>query len=335
MTSELSDIKELAAMPPALRALLEAELKIGNRVAEINYGFPAPPVGFCVLLAQPISTRPKDADDGLCFDEWPNWKGYNGYTDGRGHYFLLNPPLLPPPDPEPHWDENGAYIGNAAQPGALPETRTEERKEILADHDDTLLERFRQSMKMDHDKWRDGTGYDLDALRAMPEDRRDVIQSELLARGIRDWRDVEALALLDSPAAHASLAAALEDGDAEIRQAVTRHAPDLVPLDQRVASLVAALETATFLNGLSEALDDAVDLHPHQVMEALWRGIQDREGEVAVHFAALLAYLHGKADAPFDLARRPFFLTFNTEDSQERAAAIEKLRREIDPGDRK
>lgn len=341
MTQDLSERQDLAALPSTLRALLEAELNIGNRIAEIDYGFPAPPVGFCVLLAKPISTRPTAADDGLRFGAWPNWKGYSGYTDAQGHYFLLNPSLLPPPEPEPIRDGHGALIQAPGHPGALPEAGGEDggegqaaapagaRGEAQTSPDDILPRRFRRSMEIGYANWHEGIGYDLEALRAMSGDQRAAVLAALLARGVRDWRDVEALALLDAPAARSALGAALEGGDAEIRLAVARHAPDLVSPDKRAASLVAGLETATFFHGLSDALDTAAEFHPPQVLDALWRGLQEREGEVAVHFAALLAYLHGKADAPFDLALRPLFLTFNTEDPHQRRAAIVKLRQEM------
>lgn len=320
------DSPELADLPPALRALLAAELAAGNRIAEIDRGFPAPPVGLCVILAKPVGTRPNDADDGLRYREWPNWKGYNGYADPRGFFFVLNPPHAPPPDPVMRWDEHGAAIcPPAAQAGApMPDVPASD-----AAHADSLLRRFEQSLVIDYEKWHDGIGYDLDALAAMDRDQRAAAEGMLLARGVGDWRDVEALAWLDTTACRVALRRALEEGGAEIRLAVARHAPDLVAPEVRAASLVSALATVTAFGGLTQALDEATDFHPPEVMAALWRGVSEREGQVAVHYAALLAYLHGKAEAPFDFAQRPFFLSFNTEDQAERAAAVAALRHRL------
>ncbi|OYY93661.1 MAG: hypothetical protein B7Y41_10435 [Hydrogenophilales bacterium 28-61-23] len=326
MSQALSEFSELAAMPPTLRALLEAELAAGNQVAEIDRGFPAPLVGCCVLLAKPVGTRASGTDDGLCFEEWPNWKGYNGYTDAQRRFFVLNPPYPPPPDPVMRWDERGAAICSSTQAEAPPEARQEARQEAQTNRGDSLLRRFKQSMEIDYGKWHDGIGYDLEALRVMAGDQRETAQVMLLAHGIGDWRDVEALALLDSPAARSALRVALESADAQIRLAVARHAPDLVPPEVRTASLVTALETVTAFDGLTQAMDEAASFHPPEVMDALWRGVRDREGDVAVHFAGLLTYLHGKADSVFDYAQRPFFLTFNTRDKQARAAAVALLR---------
>jgi len=46
---------------------------------------------------------------------------------------------------------------------------------------------------------------------------------------------------------------------------------------------------------------------------------------VAVHFAAMLFYLFGKAKEPFDWEKRPFFLRFNTEDRKERVKVFREL----------
>jgi hypothetical protein len=50
-----------------------------------------------------------------------------------------------------------------------------------------------------------------------------------------------------------------------------------------------------------------------------------REGEVATLFAAMLFYIYGKADEPFDMTQRPFFLRFNTENKAERLDAFLEL----------
>jgi hypothetical protein len=61
------------------------------------------------------------------------------------------------------------------------------------------------------------------------------------------------------------------------------------------------------------------------VIDALLRGAVHREGEVAVHFAALLFYLHGKSKEPFDWEHRPFFLRFHTDNPEERKAVFQEL----------
>jgi hypothetical protein len=65
--------------------------------------------------------------------------------------------------------------------------------------------------------------------------------------------------------------------------------------------------------------------HPEEVKEALIKGSLNRKGEVAVHFAAMLFYLFGKAKEPFDWKKRSFFLRFNTEDRKERVNVFREL----------
>ena len=103
------------------------------------------------------------------------------------------------------------------------------------------------------------------------------------------------------------------------------YAPELLSDRERVASLVRSLEEADFYAGLTQALREVESLHPPEVVQALLRGARDRAGEVAVHFAAMLLYLHGKAREPFDMAQRPFFLRFNTKDRAGRERVFREL----------
>jgi hypothetical protein len=98
--------------------------------------------------------------------------------------------------------------------------------------------------------------------------------------------------------------------------------------------LVQALKSAEFFGGLSEAIDEAAEFHPPKVIDALLDGTLNRDGEVAVNFAALLFFLHGKSKEAFDWDHRPFFLRFNTTDPAERLAAFQELCDSIgvDPG---
>jgi hypothetical protein len=62
------------------------------------------------------------------------------------------------------------------------------------------------------------------------------------------------------------------------------------------------------------------------VIEALWRGVLKHDDATAVHLAAMLMYLHGKAESAFDWDLRSFFLKFNIEDRAERKALYQELR---------
>ena len=180
-------------------------------------------------------------------------------------------------------------------------------------------------MEMNYEKWHDGIGYDLGALAEATPKERAAIEGLLVARRPRDWRDVEALAALDTPRARKELVAALGDANAEVRLAVTRHAPHLVPDATRTASLVRAIEGAALGGGLTQAIDEAAEFHPPEVVDALFRGALERDGVAAVHFAALLLYVHGAAESAFDWSHRPFFLRFATPDRGARETAFREL----------
>jgi hypothetical protein len=85
----------------------------------------------------------------------------------------------------------------------------------------TPAQRFIDSMVMTFDMWHDGTGYNLDALRAVPEGELPALEAMLIAKRPWDWRDIEALGVLNTPTACEAIRTALTDPDpryAERRQ---------------------------------------------------------------------------------------------------------------------
>jgi hypothetical protein len=272
-------------------------------------------------LAGPVTTRARASGDGLRFQDFSKFGFPGSFTDDAGVFYLLEP-LAPEltPDMDAIREAHNARIYHPT---------------IVRSDPHTALGRFERSMQMDYQKWHDGDGYDLDALRRSTPAERNAIEAMLLRRGAQDWRDVEALAALATPRTAVVLKTAAGSSDAAIRMAVMRHAPHLVTDTQRVTCLVTALESASLYEGLSQALDQAAEFHPKEVVDALLRGTLQRDGETAVHFAALLMFLHGQASEPFDWDQRPFFLRFNTGNHQERNAVFLELCRKIgvDPAD--
>lgn len=194
--------------------------------------------------------------------------------------------------------------------------------------DSPLVARFRASMVLDFDAWHDGTGYDLGAIDAASPAERDAMLELLLQRNLDDWRDIEAAARIDSPRARAALQALKQAGGRQ-RLDLLRHAPDLVDDDERTAALVQALAEVESFDGLAPCLDEVEQWHPPPVVAALWQAIERPDRTLAVNGAALLAFLHGLADEPFDWNQRDFFLRFGSDDEAERAAARAELRRRI------
>lgn len=194
---------------------------------------------------------------------------------------------------------------------------------------DTPLSRFIRSMIIDYGKWHDGIGYDLEALeKASPEERASIEKVLISSKG-RDWRDMEALAELDTPRSRKELREAFAAGDLRVRMAVISYAPDIVSFNEKLEAIVHSLRVGNIYGGLSHALDLVEEFHPPEVVEELFRGVQEREGEVAVNFAAMLLFIHGKAEEPFDWSQRPFLLRFDTDDPDERREAFLELCQKI------
>jgi hypothetical protein len=187
------------------------------------------------------------------------------------------------------------------------------------------LQRFKVSMKIGFEEWHDGIGYDIEALRRASQGERDEIEQILINHNPRDWRDIEALAEINTKCAHEAIKEAMKDPNPVVRVAVTRFAPDLVTDNERTQSLIDALQNIEPFWGLSQVLDEVERYHPEKVKEALIKGSLNRKGEVAVHFAAMLFYLFGETKEPFDWGKRPFFLRFNTEDRKERVKVFREL----------
>jgi hypothetical protein len=182
--------------------------------------------------------------------------------------------------------------------------------------------KFLASMTMTFDMWHDGLGYDLDTLKSLPDDEKEAIEKVLIDHRPRDWRDVEALGVIGSVRAKKEIESALTSSDPEVRREAQRQIPQQTSPSDRERLLVQSLKRDSLFAGLGNSIDEAAEFHPPAVVDALFEGALNRDGEAAVNFAALLFFIHGKADEPFDWNHRPFFLRFNTSDRAERKAAF-------------
>lgn len=191
------------------------------------------------------------------------------------------------------------------------------------------LLRFKLSMDIDYEKWHDGVGYDLEALREATPSERMAIEDMLLTRSSLDWRDIEALAEINTPRSRAAIKSAASKAGIETSIAAIRYARELFTNEECVSIILDALRVAKLYGGLSQALDIVADFHPQEVVSELLRGVKQREGDVAVLYAAMLLYIYGKSKEPFDWEKRPFLLRFNTEDAADRHEAYLELCRII------
>jgi hypothetical protein len=180
-------------------------------------------------------------------------------------------------------------------------------------------------MTMTFDMWHDGLGYDLDALKECSGEEIKRVEAILIQHRPRDWRDIEALAQIDSDAARKEVEAALKSSDPMVRQTAMDYAAEKHDPADREKLLIQSLQQDEFYGGLTQSIDEVPEFHPPAVIEALLKGALNRDGEIAVHFAAMLFFLHGKASEPFDWSQRPFFLRFNTADRAERKEVFREM----------
>jgi hypothetical protein len=337
--------KELAAFPNALRQLVETELKAGNAIAELSHGFPAAPCGAYVKLAQPVGPRRRKAAGEITFFD-RNGSDYAGeFTTAQRHFFVLEPPR--PPEPEPDMNAARAALeakqraadeklyraqardknkrGKPYAPATPPSLPPRPADAAKTTRPATAVDGFRASMTMNYERWHEGIGYDLEILKTATPEELVEIEELLLPRTTDDWRDVEALAVIDSPRARVALRKALKSGNHQVRAAVLSHAPALVSEAERIATLVSALEGSDTYGGLTKALLQIEEFHPPQIVDALLRGVLHRTDGPPVHFAAMLMFIHGQAKSAFDWDQRPFFLEFNTDNGAKRRTLFREL----------
>lgn len=339
--------KDLAAFPAALRKLVEAELKAGNAIAELSHGFPAAPCGAYVKLAKPVGPRRRKSAGEVAFHD-RNMPDYSGeFTDAKRHFFVLEPPH--PREPAP--DMNALRAEREAKQRAADEklykAQARERKKGEKPYvpatpsplpprpaaaaapqpfrPATAVDRFRARMNVTYERWHEGIGYDLEILKTATPEELVEIEELLLPRAAEDWRDIEALAALDSPRARVALRKALRTSNHRVRIAVLQHAPALITDAERTAALVEALEGSDTYGGLTQALLQIETYHPPEIVAALLRGVLTRTHGPPVHFAAMLMFIHGKAKTAFDWEQRPFFLEFHTPDGAKRRALFRDL----------
>lgn len=317
------DARLLATFPAELQKLIDDEIKDGNAIQSIEYGFPAAPCGASVKLARQVKNERKVSTTTLNFYARNNTQYSGEFTTSQRHFFVLEPPI--PSEPAPDMDTIRAEIAARQRAADADRFGTEVQPTTQGSIRYEVVERFRKSMMIDYDRWREGVGYDIGLIQSAAIDEREEIERILLYKSVDDWRDVEALIALNSLKAFEKLRNALRSENHAVVMAILENAPQLVSSEERTQLLVAALQSADFYHGLTQALHQVEEYHPPEVIEALFNCLLDRESGVLAHFAGMLMYLHGKSDVPFDWALRPFYLRFNTPDRVQREAAFREL----------
>ena len=184
---------------------------------------------------------------------------------------------------------------------------------------------FLASMKLGYVEWHDGIGYDLDALDGMSGEERQEVETILISQKDSDWRCSEALFRIGSPRSLDALLASTKGPNREVRfrAAELLHTigrfPDLSDL------IVESIHNAKIGEGFAEGMRWAALCKTPKVIAALLEELLNPTNGNAVHFAAMLYFLFGKATEPFDWRYRPIFLKFLTNDPDERRSLFNEL----------
>jgi hypothetical protein len=186
---------------------------------------------------------------------------------------------------------------------------------------------FVGSMNMTVEKWREGIGFDLAALKEVTDSERDSLVRTLAERLEEDgdWREIEALGAIGTPEATDVIRHAVEHGSPEIR---LRAAEQLTKMNEPAdleSAIIEALRKTSLFGGLSEALDMAEEHPSPRIQETLLDLALNGDEEQRIHCAALALYLGGKADEAFDWNHRPFFLRFADNDRRVQIEAYKEL----------
>lgn len=193
------------------------------------------------------------------------------------------------------------------------------------------LNRFRASMVLDYDKWKDGTPYDLDALDAMPTADRAQIAAEIISRGRLDWRDVDALRRIGTPEALARIDRAVESQSDHGGAAALKAKADGGWSSELETRFLEALDDARLMETSLDRLFAVAEAHPTPRVQAkLWQLATESANGVRYAFGAFLLYLHGHADEWYGLDdnARPHLLALS-ERGETREAALNWLKAKV------
>ncbi len=195
------------------------------------------------------------------------------------------------------------------------------------------LEKFLRSMQIGYIEWHDGIGYDLDALRNLQGAELKQIESLLISRKDLDWREVEALASLNTAPAIEALKECLHSENIDVRLFAVRYLKEMNIEDRVDEIVVDTLPDTKIGQGLTYALALAKD-YPSQAVrqKLLWCCVHGND-DIRIHCAAMALFLYGLASSTFDMEQQIIF-RFGDQNARKRLEAFAELCRMIgiDPG---
>lgn len=196
----------------------------------------------------------------------------------------------------------------------------------MADASLPALQRFRASMAITYEQWREGEPYDLSLIPELTAAERELIATELSAKHKLDWRDVEALAALDTPAARTRIARAREKqvdagGAAALEHLIATEGWS-AEAEQCVIAMLADMKA---MEGASHRLYAICTEHPTPaILAQLMRSARiQSDPTMRYSTAAFLLYLSGHSEDWYGFGpHRPHLLNLNSSDYKTYKAAV-------------
>ena len=168
------------------------------------------------------------------------------------------------------------------------------------------IEKFLKSMNLSYEDWRNGQSYDLNVLKNLSPAEIQEAERILISRKDEDFRDVEALAALGTPATIQALRDCLQSRNLSNRFHAAKYLKETGE-DHVEEVIFSTLHITQIGNGMVEGLrlakENPSDKIKHRVV---WCTFHGNDG-IRTHCAAMALYLYGKADSDFDNKQQIIF----------------------------
>jgi hypothetical protein len=189
-----------------------------------------------------------------------------------------------------------------SEPEAILMRQLDELRELIGEPKSGAWTRFVSSLEMDMDAWRDGTGYDIAALRDMKDIERGAIREMIATRlGNKnrgaDWRDLEAAEALGQ---NDVIAGRADDDDPRTRLRVKEALGDT---ESVVAELCETIANSRDSDAVSKALDHVTNYPVEAVKQAVITRVRKVDSQFIYASMVMLEVFGGVDDA---FAERPF-----------------------------
>jgi len=186
------------------------------------------------------------------------------------------------------------------------------------------LEKFIQSMKIDYMEWHDGIGYDLSALGELRGEELKQVESLLISRKDQDWRDVEALAALNTPSTIEALKECLLSKNIDVKLFAVRYLKEMNIVDRVEEIVISTLPSTKIGHGLTYALALAKKYPTELIKEKLLWCCVNGNDDIRIHCAAMSLFLYGRASSEFDREQKIVF-KFGNKENPKRIEAFSEL----------